>query len=534
MTNTTNKGYNLQVTGSNVGTWGTVLNSILSTIDTNIGSTLALSVAGNSNVTLSSSQAGYLIHNLTGALTGNIQYIFPSGGFYQVKNNTSGSYTLTVNVTGGSGGVTIPQGSSAIVFVDTTVPQVVGQIAITRQPLTANAIYYVSTSGNDSNNGLNSSSPWATIQHAVNYIAQYIDLAGYNATIQLADGTYNQSTTVSQPFVGGTAVIIQGNTGTPSNVNITGSTPFNIQGDGTVLTINSLKITPSSGNSLIVTNSAQLYINNLVFGAAGSSVQIYCGYNANFIASSGYTIAGGAGWHLFAEDGGTINVNGQTVTLSGTPNFSSAFAYASVGGAIAAQSMTFSGSATGSRFSSINGGFIQTGSGGNLNYFPGNAAGNFTNGFYDGLFNGNNCLLGTNNLSDVASAATSATNLGLGTGNSPTFTNLTLSGGLSAVSAAFSSTISAATPAGSDNSTTCATTAFVQSLISTLPHTPTNSVGVGQWVTISNSVPSGGTWAYFTVNTNGSGSVVGVSAGVVNGGTSVGSGVPVGFAWRIS
>ncbi len=37
-------------------------------------------------------------------------------------------------------------------------------------------------------------------------------------------------------------------------------------------------------------------------------------------------------------------------------------------------------------------------------------------------------LLATNNLSDVSSASTSATNLGLGTGDSPTFTGLTLSG----------------------------------------------------------------------------------------------------------
>lgn len=41
-------------------------------------------------------------------------------------------------------------------------------------------------------------------------------------------------------------------------------------------------------------------------------------------------------------------------------------------------------------------------------------------------------MLGSNNLSDVDSAATSATNLGLGTGSSVTITNLTLSGGVTA------------------------------------------------------------------------------------------------------
>lgn len=116
---TANKQYNNQATGANVNTWGIVLNSNFTTIDSNLGGTLTLSVAGSSNVTLSSAQAQNLIYDLTGALTGNIVVFFPAqGGFYYVSNQTTGAFTLTVEGAGGSSGVLIPQGQSLPVYVD--------------------------------------------------------------------------------------------------------------------------------------------------------------------------------------------------------------------------------------------------------------------------------------------------------------------------------------------------------------------------------------------------------------------------------
>lgn len=128
MVSTPNKGYPLQVTGTNVGTWGTVLNNgVLSVIDNNLGGTLNISVAGSSNVNLTASQASFLIHNLTGALTGNIQYIFPAtGGFYAVNNQTSGAFSVTVTVVGGTGGLQIPQGTTSTIYIDASVPAVDG------------------------------------------------------------------------------------------------------------------------------------------------------------------------------------------------------------------------------------------------------------------------------------------------------------------------------------------------------------------------------------------------------------------------
>ncbi len=57
----------------------------------------------------------------------------------------------------------------------------------------------------------------------------------------------------------------------------------------------------------------------------------------------------------------------------------------------------------------------------------------------------------------------------------------------------------------------------------------------GQWIQIGGSgvLPAGGTWAFFCANYNGNGAALGGNAGVAAGGTAVGNGNCVGFAWRI-
>src|ERR1700749_3937419 len=102
---TTNKSYPLIGTGDDANTWGSVLNSNLFTVlDTNLGGELALSVAGGSNVSLSSTQAQNLRYNFTGILTANITVSWPTGaGSYIVNNGTTGAFTLTVQPTGGTG-----------------------------------------------------------------------------------------------------------------------------------------------------------------------------------------------------------------------------------------------------------------------------------------------------------------------------------------------------------------------------------------------------------------------------------------------
>lgn len=124
MTSTFSTNINLryQGTGDNVNTWGALLNTdVFANIDQALGGPFTVSVAGSTDYTLSASNALNLYHAPTGILTGNINYIFPAncGRIIIVNNGTTGSFTLTVKSSGGTG-VVVPQGSIAWVFLNST------------------------------------------------------------------------------------------------------------------------------------------------------------------------------------------------------------------------------------------------------------------------------------------------------------------------------------------------------------------------------------------------------------------------------
>lgn len=119
---TTNLALNLQATGDNPNAWGTVLNSgVFTVVDQALGTKLSLSVAGSADVTLTTSQSQNLYFNFTGVLTGNINVIYPAsaGRLIIVNNATTGSFTLTVKPSGGTG-LLIPQGAKELVQIDGT------------------------------------------------------------------------------------------------------------------------------------------------------------------------------------------------------------------------------------------------------------------------------------------------------------------------------------------------------------------------------------------------------------------------------
>lgn len=120
MTTTTNKGYTEPTVGGDVGTWGGELNADLVIIDSNLGGNLAKSITV-ADVTLSATEAQNLSYTLTGALTGNRNLIFPAaqGGFFKIYNNTTGTFTVTAKVSGGTG-VIVQQGAQTAVWSDAT------------------------------------------------------------------------------------------------------------------------------------------------------------------------------------------------------------------------------------------------------------------------------------------------------------------------------------------------------------------------------------------------------------------------------
>lgn len=81
---------------------------------------LVKSVAGSSDVTLTTTEAGNIIQSYTGLLTGNINVIVPTTvAIYFPFNNTTGAFTVTVKTAAGTG-VQVTQGARTIVYCDGT------------------------------------------------------------------------------------------------------------------------------------------------------------------------------------------------------------------------------------------------------------------------------------------------------------------------------------------------------------------------------------------------------------------------------
>jgi len=119
----------LMEAGANAGVWGNNTNENLQVIDAAVGGYLAKSVAGSSNVTLTSSnrdpdvestnEAGNKVIEFTGTLSGNIYVFLPAvEKEYIIHNNTTGSYTLHVAPTGhAANGIAITQGTHTVTYV---------------------------------------------------------------------------------------------------------------------------------------------------------------------------------------------------------------------------------------------------------------------------------------------------------------------------------------------------------------------------------------------------------------------------------
>jgi hypothetical protein len=251
-----------------------------------------------------------------------------------------------------------------------------------RELLTAGRTYYVRTDGSDSNTGLADTSGGAflTIQKAIDTVAS-LDLSTHNVTISVADGTYTGAVVIKS-VVGAGTVTIQGNTSTPANVLISTTSASAVTADGVrgSWALNGLKIeTTTSGHGIACIANSALSISNVHFGTVVNS-HIRCDSGASVTILTGYTIAGGAQRHWLAQRGGRIFKSGAiTVTITGTPAFSTAFADCQLVALMQVNGITFSGAATGARYSVTLNAVIDT-IGGGASYLPGDSAGSAATG----------------------------------------------------------------------------------------------------------------------------------------------------------
>lgn len=251
-----------------------------------------------------------------------------------------------------------------------------------RELVTSNRTYYVRPDGSDSNTGLTNTSGggFLTIQKAINTVAGSLDIAaGVTVTIQVADGTYTGSNAL-RPFVGAGSVTIQGNSTTPANVVISTTSAHCFATSGkAVYTIKDMKLqTATSGWAIVCAGGATITHSNLNFGACASG-HMYVSQGGVISSSASYAISGGSPVHVQASILGAWQSTGGTVTLTGTPAFSTGFAVASNVSAIYAGGTTYSGSATGKRYDATLNATVSS-NGGGANFFPGDVAGTTATG----------------------------------------------------------------------------------------------------------------------------------------------------------
>lgn len=256
------------------------------------------------------------------------------------------------------------------------VANLASSIAGIRERLTAARTYYVRADGSDSNTGLANTAGGAflTIQKAVDTICDTIDTASYSVTVQIADGTYTGAVTL-RPHVGRGVAKIQGNSGTPANVIISTTSASAISSASICeWDIADLKVqTTTSGYGFALANS-RVNIYNVNFGACASG-HLRAYNHADVLVLSDCAVSGAAPLHWDVHGQGRLYTTGRTLTITGTPAFSTGFARAYDAGVIGCATMTFSGSATGKRYTGVaTNGVINTGGGG-ATYLPGNTSG---------------------------------------------------------------------------------------------------------------------------------------------------------------
>lgn len=251
-----------------------------------------------------------------------------------------------------------------------------------REMLTAARTYYVATTGNNANDGLSAGSPFLTIQKALDVVFGTLDLGGFDVTIQLADGTYWAGFSESSPQVGAGLITINGNSTTPANVIIsaTNASACSVQGGAQVKIQNlELRITTSGRCISSSGGGSVIFIGvGIRFGTC-AGFHIVAEYGGLVRVDANYSIVGAALSHWVISSSASLSCTSKTITITGTPAFSTAFLVMEALGTAQIFWNTFSGTATGVRYIISYNAYAHT-NGAGATYLPGSSAGYTSNG----------------------------------------------------------------------------------------------------------------------------------------------------------
>ncbi len=256
--------------------------------------------------------------------------------------------------------------------------------------LSKNTTWYVNAAtGSDNNSGLTPATAFKTIQKAISYICDNINLSGYNATISVSAGTYSIITTRKYNSSGG-IIRIAGSGKDISFITVSNSRCINSENNSGTYDISGFTLEETttlsqssiygcvyseSGVSIILSdlkciqNEPNASIaSQAIVRSNGGSVSI--GQNVEMIAnglSSGSNL-----YALFSNNRGTINVE-RDLSINGTLNTTASATNVSIIQR-GANLPVITGTVTGKRWS-VSANAIIRSNGGGENYFPGSIAG---------------------------------------------------------------------------------------------------------------------------------------------------------------
>lgn len=227
-----------------------------------------------------------------------------------------------------------------------------------REQLTANRTYYVRTDGSDANTGLANTAGGAflTVQKAVDVVAT-LDFGIYTATISLADGTHDNGGTINlKRCIGAEPPWIYGS----SSAILDASDITNGSGGATIAAadcgpwvLSGFKII-GGYNCLNAFGDASIYLRGGVeFGTCPSShINVANGafVGHKYQDGTGHKLSGSCYKHVEAAGGSRVYFR-WGVTLVGTPAFGDSFVVADSGAVLEMADTSYTGSATGRRYS---------------------------------------------------------------------------------------------------------------------------------------------------------------------------------------
>lgn len=260
--------------------------------------------------------------------------------------------------------------------VDTLATTVAGMSAKTI--LTEKLQLYISPSGNDTTGDGSSSAPWATMQKAANWVGAHIYLNGYDVTVNMAAGTYTDALVLLGDLDGPGYLNFVGDIVTPSNVLV--STTFScFQVYAGKIGVSGIRMAASAGYALTAQHRGEIYTRGPVEFGACSHGHMYAATGGLVRINQSYTIVGDTPYHIQADVGGKLFLAEHTCTLSGTRTFTAFARAANCGCIYRGATVTYTGSATGIRYSAVLNGVINTFSAG-ASFFPGSVAGSTATG----------------------------------------------------------------------------------------------------------------------------------------------------------